>query len=39
MNFSFLAKIYAAAVQRGDRTLDQVPAQVHDEVANLINQK
>ncbi|WP_263853592.1 CD1375 family protein [Levilactobacillus lindianensis] len=39
MNFSFLAKVYVAAVQRGDRTLNQVPVQVYDEVSKLLDQK
>lgn len=39
MNFTFLAKVYAAAVQRGDRTIDKVPEQVRDEVSQLLTQK
>lgn len=39
MTFSALAQIYADAIKRGDRTAEQVPTQLKDDVSNLLNQK
>ncbi|GEO72796.1 hypothetical protein LZY01_19640 [Levilactobacillus zymae] len=39
MKFSALAQVYADSIKRGDRTIEQVPAQLKDDVSNLITQK
>ena len=39
MGFSYLARIYADAVKRGERTIDKVPAQIKSDVEKLVNQK
>lgn len=36
MALNALAQLYANAIIAGDRTLESVPQQVHDEVSKLI---